>query len=255
LAHDFVHFQPFGGAIDRNDTNLYAFDPTTITSSVNRLKTNLIGDGWRIVGPYYVPRHDDTYDPVHTNLVNRLAQSNILQTLRTEWAANTNDRPKGAILLGHVTIPYSGTSGADGHGNHAGAWPADMLYGEMDAGIWDIPANDTGAITNGLAFWANWNLPNDGKYWVSSTHDLGEDLELFVGRIDFANLPSFGTTTAASAPEVNLISQYMTKNENYRKKLPPFPVAGQGAALSALARLPAGTRGERCWLTRRIPAD
>jgi hypothetical protein len=124
------------------DTNLYAFDPTGITSSVNRLRTNLIGDGWRTVGPFYILRHDDTYDPAHTNLVNRLAQSNILQVLRGEWAANPNDRPKGAILFGHLTIPYSGVCAntADGHGEHGGAWPADMLYGEMDAGLWDIAA-------------------------------------------------------------------------------------------------------------------
>jgi FG-GAP-like repeat len=212
------------------DTNLYAVARATMASAVNRLRTNLIGDGWRIVSPHYVSRHDDTYDPIHTNLVNRLAQSNILQILRLDWAINTNDRPRGIILIGHVSIPYSGSAALDGHGNHQGAWPADMLYGQVNAPSWNSPAQDTGVQTNS-SFLANWNFPGDGKSGLSRITNV----DLFVGRIDFANLPSFGTTTAANAVEANLINQYVSKDENYRRRAPPFPVAVRGVAQGTFA--------------------
>ena len=55
-------------------------------------------------------------------------------------------RPKAIYIIGHVPVPYSGYFSSngdrpppDGHvegaGNHTGAWPADLYYGELE-GFW-----------------------------------------------------------------------------------------------------------------------
>jgi hypothetical protein len=205
------------------DTNLYQTDSADISWSVSHLKTNLIGDGWQIVGPHYVARHDDTYDPNQTNLVNQLAQSNILQIVRTDWAMDSNNT-KGVIILGHVTIPYSGNLASDGHQDHSGAWPADTLYGFTITNVWDAAGNDTSTTINNT-YVANSNVPGDGKYDLNASPG---PFQLFVGRIDFANLPSFNTSTSASVTEGNLLRQYISKTENYRKNQAPFPVQNIG---------------------------
>ena len=140
---------------------------------------------------------------------------------------------KGIVIVGHVTIPYSGTRSDDGHfgtggddpWNHQGAWPADMMYGEMNTGVWDGATGQDNLTVASSYFPANWNYPNDQKYDQDTNPG---DLELFVGRIDFANLPWLNTSTAPSLPEAQLISQYVTKNAKYRSKAAAFRVEDRG---------------------------
>ena len=54
------------------------------------------------------------------------------------------------------------------------------------------------------------NVPGDGKYDQSQ---IPSDLELQVGRADFANMPSFAST------EQTLVKNYLDKDHDYRKKV------------------------------------
>jgi hypothetical protein len=192
--------------------------------SVQRLTKDMVGDGWQIVGPHYVTRHNDTGS-------NSANLTNLLATVRTDYASSPTDI-KGVLIVGHVTIPYSGDIASDGHTgsggadpfNHQGAWPADTMYGCMDTGVWDT-LNDDQLTDTQSYFQANWNSQADGKYDLNL---IPATLELFVGRIDFANLPSFGTGAGPSDAEASLIKTYVTKADNYRNKVAPFPVEDLG---------------------------
>lgn len=114
----------------------------------------------------------------------------VRDVIRTEYAAEP-ERVKSVILLGHIPIARSGNLNVDLHG--ARPLPADVFYGEMN-GEW------TDADGNGIL---DQNL-------------LPSDVELAVGRIDFANLP--GTYAASAYPsEVELLKRYLAKNHAYRQ--------------------------------------
>src|SRR3954470_6807115 len=83
---------------------------------------------------------------------------------------------KHVVLLGHVAVPYSGYIMPDGHANHAGAWPADGYYADVNGNWTDSNVNVRTAERE-----VNWNVPGDGKF------DQGQypaALKLGVGRID-----------------------------------------------------------------------
>jgi hypothetical protein len=111
---------------------------------------------------------------------------------------NTN----AVFLLGHIPVPYSGELNPDAHSNHKGAWPADLYYGDMD-GAWTdaIVSNVSAART------ANHNIPGDGKFDQTA---IPSDIELQVGRVDFANMTVFGKT------EVQLMRNYLGKDHKYK---------------------------------------
>lgn len=113
-------------------------------------------------------------------------------------------RTKSLGLIGHVPVPYSGNIYPDGHTNHRGAWPADPYYGELTGNWTDFAVNST---SSGVA--RTINVPGDGKFDQST---IPGDMELEVGRIDFANLSSFTET------ETQLLERYFKKNHAYRSK-------------------------------------
>src|SRR5439155_5910819 len=62
----------------------------------------------------------------------------------------------------------------------------------------------------------NWNNPGDGKW----DQDYLPSLEMAVGRIDFARLPSsFGT-----GQELTLLQRYLDKDHKFRMGLSPYPI-------------------------------
>lgn len=95
---------------------------------------------------------------------------------------STNTR--AVFLLGHVPVARSGSLNIDGHG--ARALPADAYYGDMD-GAW-ADANGDGAFDQ---------------------NQIPSDVDLAVGRVDFANMPSFGS-------ETDLLRRYLGKNHEFR---------------------------------------
>jgi hypothetical protein len=135
------------------------------------------------------------------------------------------------FLLGRVPVPYSGFLNPDGHPEHYGAWPADAYYGEFDSEWLDSDYQDTIVIYNtgqkdSLGNWildtavvrkANYNITDDGKFDVISFLD---DIDLQVGRVDFADMTAFGKS------EKELLKQYLDKDHNYRVGLLTAPKRG-----------------------------
>lgn len=113
----------------------------------------------------------------------------VREIIRAAWEADrTNVR--SVFLLGHVPVPRAGMANVDGH--RPRPMPADVYYGEMDGAWTDVDAD--GVIDQG-------NLPSD--------------VELSVGRVDFANLP--GAYAAAPFPdEVTLLRRYLEKDHEFR---------------------------------------
>jgi len=176
----------FRGAVVLIADSTYAAD---LAAELARLEQDLAGDGWQVL------RHD----------VSRTdSPASVKALIIADYAANPSE-VRSVFLFGHVPVPYSGDLAPDGHTpDHRGAWPADVYYGDMD-GVWtDTAINDTAASDP-----RNDNVPQDGKFDQSY---IPGAVELEVGRVDLANLPSF------SLPERELLRQYLNKNHNFRHK-------------------------------------
>jgi hypothetical protein len=195
-------------------------------TEITRLLDDLEGDGYRPI-PILVAR-DDTVPSVKARILSL-------------WSS-TQHRLRTALLLGHVPVPYSGALAPDGHRGpvhglvHFGAWPADLYYGELDAD-WTDSAIDTRRYHHQQAFSWIENLPGDGKFdqttlyrpGMHEPHIPGEptprtdvefdrppvpngEVELEVGRVDFADMPSFRPLS-----EVDLLRRYLDKNHRFRR--------------------------------------
>ncbi len=161
-----------------------------LAAELTRFTSDLVGDGWTVVRRD-VPRAGTV-----------AATSGTIQTLYNADPANT----RSLILVGHVPVPYSGDLNPDGHPDHRGAWPADAYYGDMDGTWTDSSVNDAGASRP-----ENRNIPGDGKFDQS---ELPDDVDLEVGRIDLANMPS----ASAGASELELLRQYFDRDHAFRHK-------------------------------------
>ncbi|MGB4847303.1 MAG: hypothetical protein WBP41_05255, partial [Saprospiraceae bacterium] len=141
----------------------------SLAFEIKRLTDDLIGDGWRVV------QHN----------VSRTATVPDVKALVVSTYNIAPSSTKAVLIIGHVPIPYSGEINVDGHGDHTGAYPADVFYGDVN-GVWtDVAINN---ITAGDP--RNHNVPEDGKY---DQNFIPSDLELQVGRVDFNNMPSFAS--------------------------------------------------------------
>lgn len=157
-----------------------------------RLKNDMRGDGWWPipfkVGPAATP-----------------------QSVKAQIVQAYNEDPlnvKAVLLIGDVPIPYSGNTNWDGHPEHAGAWPSDAYYADVNGTWTDVTVNNTSPARA-----ANVNVPGDGKFDQSV---IPSPCELQVGRIDFRriNAPAFG------APDkVALLKRYLLKNHRWRNGL------------------------------------
>jgi hypothetical protein len=161
---------------------------TPLAAELEMLIRDLKGDGWSVI------RHDVSRNDSVPNI-----KSLILSDYNSD-IGNT----EAVMIIGHVPVPYSGNMAPDGHGDHLGAWPADLYYGTMYSYWTDFSVNSTIASRP-----ENINVPGDGKF--DQTTFLG-DVELQVGRIDFANLPMLPFT------EEELMRKYLEKNHAYRHK-------------------------------------
>jgi len=155
-----------------------------------RLKDDMRGDGW-------------------TTVAFKTGLSATVQSVKNDIVTAYNADPgnvKSVLLIGNVPIPYSGNASWDGHPEHAGAWPCDAYYGDIQSNLWtDVSVNN---ITPARA--ANVNVPGDGKFDQSI---LPSEIELQVGRIDFSriNAPAFGAANHAA-----LLKRYLDKNHRWR---------------------------------------
>ena len=159
-----------------------------LAAQLTELESDLEGDGWKVL------RHD----------VSRSAPATSIRSL---VVADYNAAPgevKSVLIVGHVPVPYSGNLAPDGHGDHYGAWPADVYYGDVN-GSW----TDNSVWSTGSQDQRNHNVPGDGKFDQSV---IPSTVELAVGRIDFANMPAF------SQSETTLLGNYLTKLHQWKHK-------------------------------------
>ena len=187
-----------------------------LSTEIAQFKTNLIGDGWS-VSSHFVSRQNDD------NLSLNNSSIEIIKSL-INLEIETN-KTNVVIMLGHVPVPMSGFTAADGHDNqpqnrpdHRGAWTADGFYGSTNSTFW----TDVGpsSITN-VDSPQNSNLPGDGKF---DQDYLPQPFGIAVGRIDFARMTAFTNAPyIAGFPnhdsrsiEIELLRQYLKKNDRYR---------------------------------------
>ncbi|MGZ5427383.1 MAG: fibronectin type III domain-containing protein, partial [Thermoanaerobaculia bacterium] len=165
-----------------------------LSAELGRLQQDLVGDGWTVI------RHD----------VARTATVPSVKALIVADYQAAPSRVTTVFLFGHVPVPYSGQLAPDGHGDHIGAWPADLYYGDMD-GIWTDTANYGGTGRQS-------NVPGDGKF--DQTYAPGR-VELAVGRVDLANMTAFGPRT-----ERDLLGRYLEKDNAFRHAVWTLPPRG-----------------------------
>ncbi|MGB3079982.1 MAG: hypothetical protein WBB31_12935, partial [Saprospiraceae bacterium] len=101
----------------------------SLSLEIKRLTDDLIGDGWRVV------QHN----------VSRTAAVPDVKALVVSTYNLAPTITKAVLIIGHVPIPYSGEINVDGHGDHTGAYPADVFYGDVN-GVWtDVSINNVTA--------------------------------------------------------------------------------------------------------------
>jgi len=157
---------------------------SSLTTQLAQLQTDLEGEGWKVV------RHNVSPTASVTSV-----KALIIGTYNSDPA-----NVKAVFLVGHVPVPYSGNLAPDGHGEHFGAWTADVYYGEMNGNWTDNSVNSTNA-----AWPENRNVPGDGKFDQTV---IPTAVELAVGRVDMWNMPAFGQT------EAQMLGNYLTKLSN-----------------------------------------
>lgn len=160
-----------------------------LSNEIKRLKDDLEGDGWKVI------RYD----------VSRTAAVTAVKALIVDRYNMDPANTKAVFLIGHVPVPYSGNINPDGHPDHKGAWPADVYYADMNGNWTDATVNNTAASDP-----RNHNIPGDGKFDQSI---IPGDVELQIGRVDFANMPAF------TSSEQQLLKNYLDKDHAYRNKV------------------------------------
>lgn len=161
---------------------------TPLATEIEELKMDYIKDGWQVIQREVA----STYNP-----------TDIRTMIQNLYA--TESELKSIFILGHVPIAYSGDIFPDTHFELRGAYPADCFYGEMDGTWTDQTVNNT---TANFAIYHN--VVGDGRF-DQSIIPTGE-VELAVGRVDFFDMPSFGSSNQ------DLIQQYLQKNHSFKMR-------------------------------------
>ncbi|MBC7884466.1 MAG: fibronectin type III domain-containing protein, partial [Saprospiraceae bacterium] len=178
-------------AIENRGNLILLIDSTfaePLSTEINVLENDLEGDGWNVI-THFISRYSDV--------------PSVKAVILSEYNKDKSNT-KAIFLIGHIPVPYSGNLNPDGHPDHQGAWPADVFYADMN-GTWtdntvnNLSANDA----------RNLNIPGDGKYDQTV---IPSDIELQIGRVDFANMPAF------TLSEMQLLQNYLHKDHEYRHK-------------------------------------
>ena len=191
-AFGYAHVAVHAPATDSRGKVMIVIDSTNASAlafELDRLKNDMVGDGWQVI-------------------TRQIGSNATVTSIKSMIGAAYSLDPQGlkqVLLIGSVPVPYSGNTAWDGHGDHQGAWPADVYYGDL-YGLWtDASVNN---ITPSRP--ANQNVPGDGKFDQSYIPSI---VELAVGRVDFRKIdaPAFGETDATG-----LIRRYLDKNHAWR---------------------------------------
>lgn len=157
-----------------------------LACELDRLQVDLIGDGYRVLR---LPvSRSDTPAQVRSRL----------QALRS-----ANGDLGTAFLLGRIPVARSGWMNPDGHFSRS--MPADAFYGDLD-GTWTDTSVNADATSGNLSI--HRNVPGDGSY--DQTY-LPSDVDLEIGRVDFAEMNAFLPLT-----EVDLMRRYLDRDHAWR---------------------------------------
>ncbi|MCB9342241.1 MAG: T9SS type A sorting domain-containing protein [Lewinellaceae bacterium] len=191
-SYGYAHVAVRAPVVDKRGEVLVIVDSVTadiLGVELVRMKNDMRGDGW-----------------VATPI--KIGPSATVQSVKSIIQDAYNADPqnvKAVLLVGDVPIPYSGNANWDGHNDHAGAWPADSYYADLD-GVWTDNTVDNTTPSRA----ANDNVPGDGKFDQSFIPGL---VEVQVGRIDFRRIDAnmFGEDDV-----YGLIRRYLDKNHAWR---------------------------------------
>ena len=179
----------FGKVLVLYDKTIWA----SLSAEITQLKNDMTAEGWQVV-LQEAPRAE-TFDGKAVKTVKNL--------IMDEYNKAPNNLTS-IFIIGRVPVPYSGNFGPDGHGDHQGAWPADMYYGSLNESRW----TDLTVTSSGTSRDENKNVPGDGKFDQSNMS--GDKVVLQIGRVDFYNMPAF------TKSEIELLRSYLNKNHKYR---------------------------------------
>jgi hypothetical protein len=182
-----------------------------LATNLTQLVEDLVGDGWKVIR-HDAPRHDDV---LWSNNPPKIA------TIKS-WVSNdflldpTNT--KCIFILGRVAVPHSGWVNPDGHGNRQ--LPADGYYGSPLTASWTDSLSNTGWVQD-IGYYTN--SAGDGIFDQSHfpADASGLKMQLSVGRVDFANMPTL-TNGPPPRSEIEMLNQYLDKTHKYRHKLVPL---------------------------------
>lgn len=166
-----------------------------LSVEIQRLQDDLAGDGWTVL------RHNVARQATTAQAATASEVSAVKRIIEGDYNADP-DNVKAVFILGRVPVPYSGCIAPDGHGDHVGAWPADIYYAQFGE-AW----TDTQSLsTNGR----NANQPRDGKFDNSNFNE--STVKLAVGRVDMSAMPAF------SISETELLRRYLNKDHDFRQR-------------------------------------
>lgn len=186
----------FGSVILLVDSNYIK----PLAGELTQLKNDLAKDGW-VIKTIYAGRGE--------------TPPTVKARISAAMAA-TSPTPRSLYIIGHVPVPYSGyfsgNSDAcayppDGHvegsGNHTGAWPADLYYGDFTGTYTDATVNLSTGLESRL-----YNIPGDGKF---DQCKVAGEVTLEIGRVDLYNMPIFNKSDTV------MVSNYLNKAHLWRK--------------------------------------
>lgn len=162
-----------------------------LEKEISRFANDLVADGWHSKIEI-VPR-SMTFNPNEVRKVKR-----IVNKYKSLWGKKF----QALILVGKVPVPYTGNYTFDGHSDHIGAFPSDLVYVVEDSHLTDEVEYNISANRE-----ENWNVPFDGKYDQTT---VPSKINIAIGRIDFSNLTDFQET------EIELLKRYFDKNHSFR---------------------------------------
>ena len=159
---------------------------------------------------------NEGYQLIKKTVLRSDSVTKIKKWIYQQWLGDSL-QVKCVLILGHVPVPYSGDISPDGHTEHRGAWPADNYYGCFYQNFTDVTVNRNTASRP-----INRNVPGDGKFDLSRLNPIGttwantKRFQLPVGRVDFYDMPAFGSDTV-------LLERYLSKNLDFRTGKVQFP--------------------------------
>lgn len=93
------------------------------------------------------------------------------------------------FLVGALPYAYTGKMYPDGHPDHRGAWPSDLIFADVDGSYSDAYVSYTNSTTPRLS-----NATSDAK---TDQSYLASAAEIQIGRLDLSRLPAFSQSETA----------------------------------------------------------